>query len=119
LSLRLIRRILSDKMRTPVSSRKRLQFAGRILLVLALLIARGGAVTHAYSHLANDPPSLPTQTCGDCLSFAPMLAVVGGSAEPPLIEHRTADELAAFTAFTVACASRPSPFQSRAPPTLL
>ena len=96
-----------------------MQFAGRILLVLALLIARGGAVTHAYSHLASDPPSLPTQTCGECLSFAPLLTVAGGSSEPTLIEYRPADELASFTAFPVACVSRPSPFQSRAPPTLL
>jgi disulfide bond formation protein DsbB len=106
-------------MRTPVSSRKRLQFAGRILLVLTLLIARGGAVTHAYAHLANDPPSLPTQTCGECLSFAPLLTIVGASGEPPLIEHGKADDLAAFSALPVTCVSRPSPFQSRAPPTLL
>ena len=41
MSLRLIRRILSDRMRTSASSRKRIQLAGRLLLVLALLIARG------------------------------------------------------------------------------
>jgi hypothetical protein len=106
-------------MRISAASRKRRQFAGRILLVLALLIARGGAVTHAYSHLANDPPSLPTQTCDECLSFAPLLTVVGGSGGSVLIEHRPADELASFGALPVACVSRPSPFQSRAPPTLL
>jgi disulfide bond formation protein DsbB len=96
-----------------------MQLAGRILLVLVLLIARGGAVTHAYSHLASNPPALPAQTCGECLSFAPLLSVVGGSGEPLLIEHRTVDELASFDAVPVACVSRPSPFQSRAPPTLL
>ena len=96
-----------------------MQLAGRILLVLALLIARGGAVTHAYSHLASDPPVLPAQTCDECLSFAPLLSVAGGSGEPLLIEHRTVDELVSFTALPVACFARPSAFQSRAPPTLL
>ena len=97
-----------------------MQLAGRIVLVLALLIARGGAVTHAYSHLASDPPALPAQqTCDECLSFAPLLTVVGGSGEPLLIENHAVDELASFTAVPVACVSRPSPFQSRAPPALL
>ena len=106
-------------MRLKASSRKRMQLAARLLLVLALLIARGGAIAHAYSHLANGPPSLPTQTCGECLSFAPLQSLAGGSPEPILIEHRAADGVISPVSFAVACVSRPSPFQSRAPPVLL
>ena len=96
-----------------------MQLAGRVLLVLALLIARGGAVTHAYTHLANDPPSLPAQTCDECSSCAPLLSIVGGSGDTILIAHREADELAPSVAVPIACVSRPTPFQSRAPPSLL
>ncbi|HSD73834.1 MAG TPA: hypothetical protein VLB75_03640 [Steroidobacteraceae bacterium] len=106
-------------MRLKASSRKRMQLAARLLLVLALLIARGGAIAHAYSHLANDPPRLPTQTCGECLSFAPLQSLAGGSSEPILIEHRAADGVISPVSFAVACVARPSPFQSRAPPVLL
>lgn len=100
-------------------SNKRMQLAGRILLVVALLIARGGAVTHAYAHLANDPPSLPAQTCDECLSFAPLLSAVGGSSNVILIEHRDADVPVVPAALPIACVSRPAAFQSRAPPSLL
>jgi hypothetical protein len=96
-----------------------MQLAGRILLVVALLVARGGAVTHAYAHLANDPPSLPTSTCDECLSFAPLLSVVGGSENPILIEHREVDDLVSPATFPIACVTRPAAFQSRAPPALL
>jgi hypothetical protein len=93
--------------------------AGRVLLVLALLIARGGAVTHAYAHLANDPTNLPTQTCDECLSFAPLLSAVGSTSNAILIEHRDADSPVSLAAARIACVSRPAPFQSRAPPSLL
>jgi hypothetical protein len=96
-----------------------MQLAGRVLLILALLIARGGAVAHAYSHLATDPPSLPTQTCGECLSFAPLYNLAGGAPEPVLIHHRDAGSDVQGTDLPVVCVSRPAPFQSRAPPALL
>ena len=115
----MIEQILSASMRLQASSRKRLQLAARLLLVFTLLVARGGAIAHAYSHLSNDPPSLPTQTCGECLSFAPLHSLAGSSHEPILIEHREAGDVVAPVSFAVACVSRPSPFQSRAPPVLL
>ena len=96
-----------------------MQLAGRVLLVLALLVARGGAVTHAYSHLDGDPPSLPTQTCDECSSFAPLHSIVGGSHDCHLIEHREAGDVVQSASFPLTCVPRPSPFQSRAPPALL
>jgi disulfide bond formation protein DsbB len=101
------------------SARKPLRLAARLLLVFALLVARGGAITHAYAHLANDPPSVPTQTCEQCLSFAPMQSLAGGSVEPILIEQRQSRADIVRVTFSVACVSRPSPFQCRAPPVLL
>jgi hypothetical protein len=53
------------------------------LLALALVLAQTGAMVHACSHLrASDEqlssPLGASQTCPDCLSFAPLLAAAGG-----------------------------------------
>lgn len=53
------------------------------LLALALVFAQTGAMLHGCSHLrASDEhlsaPGGASQTCADCLSFAPLLAAAGG-----------------------------------------
>jgi hypothetical protein len=51
------------------------------VLCLALLVAQIGAQAHAYSHLAPDQLGVPSalQSCGQCLSFAPLHTIMGGS----------------------------------------
>jgi hypothetical protein len=51
-----------------------------VLLTLALVIAQTGAVLHGYSHLrAPSEPARSGQSCGDCLSFSPLLTAAGGT----------------------------------------
>jgi hypothetical protein len=107
---------------------KRLQrvFGLRIAVItaIALLLAQLGALTHAYSHVpqssaaaVHQPISASHDACGDCLSFAPLLAAggapesphfVGPSGHPslaPCAEERSAPE--SYSCFA---------FRSRAPP---
>ncbi len=99
----------------------RLRMGARVVLALALLVARAGAEEHTYSHLATDTPSLPdtTQSCGDCLSFVPLLSAVGGSQHVLLVHRWDVGNVVSTQDVAVSCLSRPSPFQSRAPPVLL
>jgi hypothetical protein len=62
------------------------RYAARLgmLLALALILAQTGAVMHGYSHLraSGESPGVPatsSQSCPDCLSFAPVLAPAGGT----------------------------------------
>lgn len=90
-------------------------------LSFALFFAQIGMVVHASTHLKADPhaSSTPQQVCGECLSFAPLQNVVGGSLDvllPVTVTQFGTPELAAAAfvprdAFTA--------FRSRAPPTLL
>lgn len=96
-----------------------MRLAGRVLVVLALLVAHSGAEAHAYSHLTTDPSGLPTQSCSECLSFAPLHSAVGASPVPLLIEYQDAGDVVPAARLPAHYSSRPSPFQSRAPPELL
>jgi hypothetical protein len=79
-----------------------------------------GMVVHASTHLKADPhASTPQQLCGECLSFASMQNVVGGSLDvlvPVVVAHDHALEVAAAD-----CVPRETftAFRSRAPPILL
>jgi len=54
------------------------KFALRAFLALALLFAQAAAQAHSHSHLkAPDPAGVSSQLCGECLSFAPLLAAAG------------------------------------------
>jgi len=51
-----------------------------MLLALALVFAQTAAVVHGYSHLrAPSAPARSSQSCGDCLSFSPLLSAAGGT----------------------------------------
>jgi hypothetical protein len=51
-----------------------------MLLALALVFAQTAAVVHGYSHLrAPGAPVRSSQSCGDCLSFSPLLSAAGGA----------------------------------------
>ncbi len=58
-----------------------------MLLALALLIAQIGAVMHGYAHLSASGESrgapASSQSCPDCLAYAPVLAAAGGTSHSP------------------------------------
>ncbi len=90
------------------------------LLSVAFLCAQFGILAHASTHLKADPHGVPaTQLCGECLSSAPLLSMVGGAPTIVLaikaLPHRIDDAQAIVAPLTRAfCA-----FRSRAPPTFL
>jgi len=91
------------------------------LLALALLGGQLGAQAHAYSHLLSDPLGVPAnvESCGKCLSFAPLLTAVGGSPGPPLAVPREAERIAPLSPALVPSHPAHPAFQPRGPPTLL
>jgi len=59
-----------------------------LLLALALLIAQTGAVMHEYAHLSasgesRGAPATSSQSCPNCLAYAPVLAAAGGMSHSP------------------------------------
>ena len=91
------------------------------VLSLALLIAQLGMAAHAYSHLSSDSDGLPSQvqSCVQCLSFTPLLGMVGSSHCAALTSHATADPVPSIEATPIASAPSWPAFRSRAPPTVL
>ncbi|MGH8308218.1 MAG: hypothetical protein ACRETX_00320 [Steroidobacteraceae bacterium] len=89
----------------------------RVLLALALLVAQSAAQAHAHSHRFTDLAGAPsTQLCGECLCFAPLLTVAGGSHHVLLIPRGDAEPVTGAD-----CVSNPPQrhyrtFQPRAPP---
>jgi len=93
------------------------------MLLLALLIAQGGAQAHAYSHLQSgvDPSGLAGsrgQLCAECLLFAPLLATADCHDGPPIF--RLGDRASIAVPRVVSLVDRLSyhAFSSRAPPIL-
>ena len=92
------------------------------LQALILVIAQLGAQAHAYSHLTiardanGEPQRIHALACSECVAFAPLLAVAGGSAVPLLHLPARASTLIAFDAQLQARASTHSAHRSRAPP---
>jgi len=88
------------------------------LLSLGLLFAQLGMVVHATSHLKADPHAAPTQTqlCGECISFASMQNVVGGSPTVVLAVTAFHDRALESDAVSVVPQRAFSAFRSRAPP---
>ena len=80
------------------------------------MFAQFGTMVHASTHLKDDSHAAAAQLCGQCLTSAPLLSMVGGGATvvlPATILHAPAIEsdaeyLAPHRAFTA--------FSSRAPP---
>jgi len=91
------------------------------LLSLAFLFAQLGMVVHASSHLKVDPHATPTQgqLCGECLSFAPLQSMVGGTS-PVALAIKIPHDRVADACKVVDAAQRPfCAFRSRAPPVSL
>ena len=95
-----------------------------VLLSLALLTAQVGALAHSYSHVraAGDPAGLAGASgslCGQCLSFAPLLATAHASHDPVvchLVDVGLSPIIEPVARFAPA---RIHAFQSRAPPLLV
>ena len=82
------------------------------------MFAQLGMVVHATSHLKADPHAAPTQTqlCGECISFASMQNVVGGSPSVVLAVTVFHDSALESDAISVVPLRAFSAFRSRAPP---
>jgi hypothetical protein len=94
-----------------------------MLLVFALVLAQTGAVLHEYSHLvaSHDAPASPatsSQSCPDCLSFAPVLAAAGGTSHAPTVARLQVERIYATPVAPIAGQSPQHAFRSRAPPLL-
>ncbi len=83
-------------------------------------MAQWGMLAHASTHLKSDPHAGPAKTlCGECLSFAPLQNIVGGSpsvvigVKPPAL---SIDDVVAVAAIPPRAFDA---FRSRAPPVLL
>src|SRR4051812_14545735 len=101
-------------------SRRRINLIGHVLC-FALLFAQLGAVVHAYSHFVGDPPGAPpsVESCGTCLSFAPLLSAVGGPSCLPAVDACQAERIDPVTPILIPYRPPFPAFQPRAPPELL
>lgn len=87
---------------------------------LALLFAQVGMVVHASTHLNSDPHAIPSQAqlCGECLSFAPLHNVVGGSPPVVLVTKTPAHRIHEVVGVEAVPPRAFDAFRSRAPPVL-
>jgi hypothetical protein len=91
------------------------------LVALTFLVAHLGAEAHAYSHLSGDLHGLPGggQSCGTCLSAAPLFAAADGSPSILLVQHFEVAPSVAVKTTSIPWQPLHRAFQSRAPPALL
>jgi hypothetical protein len=91
------------------------------LLSLALLFAQLGMVVHASTHLQADPHAAPAagQSCGECLSFAPLASMVGGGTQVVILLLDTPDRAVETGAPSFAPRRAFAAYRSRAPPQFL
>ena len=96
------------------------KFALRAFLALALLFAQAGAQAHSYSHLKGpDPAGVSSQLCGECLSFAPLLATAGAPDSVFVFHCRLVAEVTHAPAASLVPHVFHHAFRSRAPPHLI
>lgn len=86
-----------------------------------MLIAQLGVETHAYSHLTRDSDGVPStiQSCGVCLSFAPLLSMAGGAQSVRVVRLPENDLVVAANNVSIALLLPCAAFRARAPPPLL
>jgi hypothetical protein len=103
-----------------ILSRHRHRLIARVL-ALALLVAQLGAEAHAYSHLVTDQRGAPNsaQTCGKCLSFAPLTMAVGGAPYVVLTDRCEAERVVPIAISSIPNRSPYSAHRPRGPPQLL
>jgi hypothetical protein len=88
------------------------------VLSLVLLFAQLGMLVHASTHLGADPHATPTQSqlCGECISFASMQNLVGGTPAAVLAVDPSLDRALESGAFSPVPHRAFTAFRSRAPP---
>jgi len=91
------------------------------LLALALLIAQTGAVMHEYVHLSasresRGAPATSSQSCPDCLAYAPVLAAAGGTGHSPTFARARVGKTYRTPVAPLVGYSPQHAFLSRAPP---
>ncbi|MGH8140425.1 MAG: hypothetical protein ACREVV_19800 [Steroidobacteraceae bacterium] len=94
-----------------------------MLLALALVFAQTGAVMHGYSHLkvsgkSSGTPATSSQSCPDCLSFAPLLAAAGGTSHSLTVARAQIETTYRTLVAPLVGQSPQHAFLSRAPPFL-
>jgi hypothetical protein len=93
-----------------------------VMAVVALLIAQLGAMSHAYSHDAEGPPSTHLSgasshdLCKDCLAYSPLLSAAGTTSPLPFIEPQGRSASIGAIAHSLVDRSPTLAFRSRAPP---
>ncbi|MGH8285222.1 MAG: hypothetical protein ACRETT_05590 [Steroidobacteraceae bacterium] len=89
----------------------------RVLLALTLLVAQSAAQAHAHSHRFTDLAGAPsTQLCSECLCFAPLLTVAGGSDHVLLIPRGDVEPITRADCLSAPPQRHYRAFQPRAPP---
>ena len=90
------------------------------LVALALLVAQTGAVMHQYVHLGASGESrgapASSQSCPDCLAYAPVLAAAGGTSHSPAFARAQIGTLYRTPVAPLIGYSPQHAFLSRAPP---
>ena len=88
------------------------------VLSLALLFAQLGMVVHASTHLKSNPHAAPTQSqlCGECVSFASMQNMVGGTPTAILVISVSPDAVPDSDTVSRIPHRTFTAFRSRAPP---
>jgi hypothetical protein len=88
------------------------------VLSLALLFAQLGMVVHASTHLKSNPHAAPTQSqlCGECVSFASMQNMVGGTPTVVLVINVSPDAVPESDTVSQLPHRAFTAFRSRAPP---
>jgi len=95
--------------------RNRLLIA-RALMALALVVAQTSAQAHLYSHHPIDQTSAPSQLCGECLCFAPVLGAASAPDHDFLIPRADIEPIATEVTYQVPALRSFRAFNPRAPP---
>jgi hypothetical protein len=95
--------------------RNRLLIA-RVFMALALLVAQSSAQAHLYSHHPLDQTSAPSQLCGECLCFAPVLGTAPAPDHDFLIPRADIAPVATDVADPLVALRSFRAFNPRAPP---
>jgi hypothetical protein len=98
--------------------RNRLLIA-RVFMALALVVAQTGAKAHLYSHHPAGETGIPSQLCGECLCFAPVLGTASAPDHDLLIPRADVDRIPAIAAVALPRSCSFHAFRSRAPPFFL
>jgi hypothetical protein len=108
--------IIAGGLRLDMLRRHNRLLIARVFMALALVIAQSSAQAHLYSHRPADQPATPTQLCGECLCFAPVLGTASAPQHDFLIPRAALDPIDTEIAFRSPALRSFRAFNPRAPP---